>query len=543
MTTLQASTRYGTTTLARAYNDLRADYNAATQNRFRRRLTGVSTMGSGGDYHYRSESDFLRMIEWARAFDRNDPVVGQGVTRLIRNVLQQGMKLDVDTGDDSIDKELKSKWDRWRTTPELCDRTGELTFHAMAELVLRHVIIDGDHFALPNKNGSLQLIEGHRVRRPRSTTRNVVHGILLDDNRRRMEYWVARENIEPHQQVPRVSDVTRYRARGPDGERQVFQVYNPKRVSQTRGVTAMAPIVDIIGMHDDIQFAKLVQAQISSCFAVFRKVPAGSGGGGDLGDTEKQGAQTTDTLADGSVRTIEGIAPGMQITGRPGEELEGFSPNVPNPEFFSHAMLILTFIAINLDIPLAVLLLDPSKTNFSGWRGAMDQARIGFRSIQDWIVNMLYDPVYAWQVRRWLIEDESLRARGGYMFDGTRLIRGSDDGSINIFGHRWSPPSWPYIEPAKDAKADSLIIAHGLNSRRGVLNRRGLDLDVIDRESVTDARSLITMAIEAADEINADSPDAGVSWQEVLSYAASTASSGQAEPEQPENAGNANDQT
>src|SRR5690606_1028361 len=102
-------------------------------------------------------------------------------------------------------------------------------------------------------------------------------------------------------------------------------------------------------------------------------------------------------------------APGIEYTGAPGEKLTGFSPNIPNAEFFEHARLILTFVAINLDMPLQMLLLDATATNFSGWRGAFDQAKIGFRQIQSWLLKRFYAPVYEWKLRQWIAEDPAIR--------------------------------------------------------------------------------------------------------------------------------------
>jgi lambda family phage portal protein len=486
------------TSLAQAFDELRADYNAAKTGRYRKRLTGVSSMGSGADYHVRSEADYLRILELSRSFDRNDVVVGQGVDRLIANVLQDGMRLDPNTGDEKLDTELKARWLDWAEDSDQCHKAQEYPLHQLAELTLRHVIVDGDIIGLLSEDDTVELVEGHRLRTPRSTQRNVVHGVLLDEARRHQEYWLTKEDIPPHRQVPRVSDIKAYPARDAARNRQVVFPRNPRRVSQTRGISAFAPIVDMIGMHDDIQFARLVQAQIVSCFAVFRQREA-QFRGGVLGQT---GAQTTETLTDGSTRTIEGIAPGMEITGLPGETLQGFSPNIPNPEFFPHATLILTFISINLNLPVAVLLLDPSQTNFSGWRGAMDQARLGFRRIQGWMVGRFYRPIYQWRVRRWQEEDPVIRKL-------------ADRKRIKLFKHKWTPPSWPYIEPVKDAKADATIIETRLNSRRGVLARRGLDLDEINRETITDNVAFIECAIEAAEDLGTRYPDAAVDWHEV----------------------------
>lgn len=491
------------TTLADAYLDLRADYNAAKSSRFRKRLTGVSTMGSGADFHIRSWTDNLRMMELSRSFDRNDPIVGQGLTRLIRNVIQGGMKLNPETGSVDLDAEWSHRWKAYTTHPDQCDRTGEHDFTDLTKLELRHTFVDGDILKLFNQAGTIELVEAHRLRTPSNTRKNVVHGVRLDKKRRHREYWVTRENIEPHRQVTKVSEIQRIRVHDAEtGVRIARLVALPKRISQTRGITVFAPIVDTVGMHDDIQFAKLVQQQVASCFAIFRQREGGTTT--NLGD--QTGAQTTETLSDGSTRTIEGIAPGMEITGEPGETLQGFSPNIPNPEFFPHAMLILTFIAINLDQPVHMLLLDPSKTNFSGWRGAMDQAKIGFRDLQRFSIMTSWRPTYEWQVGRWLRADDKLRAL-------------AEQDGVDAYAHGWAPPSWPYVEPSKDAKAEETIVSNRLNSRRGVLALRGLDIEKVDAEIVTDNATLVTQAIKAADEINTKSPKAKVGWRELAGFA------------------------
>lgn len=492
-------------TLADAFAALRSDYNAAKTSRFRKRLTGTSAMGSGGDYHYRSEADYLRMMELARSFDRNDMIVGQGVTRLVDNALQAGIAVEPQTGDEETDVILGRRWQDWSEDAERCHKPGELTFHEQARLALRQTIVDGDVCFLPLEDGSLEPVEGHRLRTPRNTRRNVVHGVLLDDDRRRLAYWFTKSDVDPNRAVYKVSEIKEYPARDADGHRLVFHIYNPKRLSQTRGVTAFAPIVDAIGMHDDIQFAKLIQQQIVSCFSVFHERPLDYEGD----DQIVKGESETETLSDGSTRTIEGIAPGMEIFGTPGEKLQGFSPNVPNPEFFQHAGLILTIIAINLNLPLQVLLLDAKQTNFSGWRGAIDQARTGFRQIQGWMINRFYRPVYLWKVRQWLTGQDAA---------ASQLRRAAGAEGINILGHKFSPPIWPYIEPNKDAQADTAIIRGGLNSRRAVLAQRGIHLPDVDRERIADNKNLILMAVDAADEINAQHPDAGVDWRELVGF-------------------------
>lgn len=472
--------------LAEAFGQIKSDYRAGKSSRFMSRLRGVSSSGSGADYHIRNPMQWLYQLELIRDFDRNNYIVGQAITRLVANVIQEGIVLDPNTGDDEIDTDLKARWKEWGEDPDQCDYEQEHDWHTMEVLGLAAIIRDGDFIDLPRSNGSLQTVEAHRLRTPTGTSLNVVNGILLDPTTaRRKQYWITKEDIDPLHQLRLVSDIEKIDARDANGFRQVFHIYKPRRVSQRRGISMLVPVSDVIGMENDLQFSMLVKAQASTCVTFLRELPESFAAGAPA----QTGERTTKTLQDGSIRVIEGLVPGLEITGRPGEKITGFTPNLPNPEFFQHASLLLTFLAINLQMPLAVLLLDPSNTNFSGWRGAIDQARIAWRDMQRWYANRRHKRVYQWQVRRWIAEDSALRNRVG-------------DSKIDLFKHSWNPPSWPYIEPLKDALGDNEAVAGLQISRRRQQANRGRDWQTIAKELVDDNRFIIVQAIEAANLIN-----------------------------------------
>jgi lambda family phage portal protein len=414
-----------------AFQNIRNDYNAARSSQFRRRRPGIPISGAGADYHYRSDADLLRMTEQARDMIRNDAIAGVVVDRAVDSTIQGGMGLDPDTGDESLDALLSKLWTDWSTDKEQCDIAGELTFPEMEGLCLAAVFVDGDIVALGIEDGSLELVESHRLRTPNRTPKNVVHGILLDKNRKRLEYWLTKDDIDPFKTNVLVGDVRRIPTRDDDGNRQVFHIQMPKRVSQTRGVTAFAPIFDSLSQFEDIQFATLVKQQAAACFAFIRQKDFDP-----VGDPAQHGARENKTLSDGTTQTIEGISPGMEIVAAPGETITGFSPNVPSPEYFPHAKMTLQIIAVNLGVPLVSLLLDGSETNFSGMRGANNLSRIGFRRNQDALISRFHRPVYEWKVRQWLTENP-------------KLARMASRKKINILKHRWERPGWPYMEPVK----------------------------------------------------------------------------------------------
>jgi len=485
-------------TFAEGWRDLRADYNMAKTSRYRRSRTGVSGAGRTGDHSIRSESGYLRMMELARDMARNDCVIGQLIDRAVTNMIQEGITLDPQTGDDGLDTAIKDRRADYCEDADQCDMAGELTYPEMTRLALRQTFVDGDIFGLPTPDGPLQLVEGHRPRTPNRTTRNVVHGVLLDEYRRRKEYWITKDEVDPNASNVKVSEITQYPARDKHGNRQVFHLYDPKRVSQTRGVTVLAPIVELAGFFEDIMFARLIQQQVVSCFAVFRNRQIGWEPGAD----SQRGERSTETLADGSARSIEGYAPGMDVAGEPGETLTGFSPNVPNPEFFEFVKLILTLIGVNLGMPLILVLMDAAESNFSAWRGAMLQAQAGFRRNQHWLIARWLRPDHLRLVRRWMAEDSGMRVA-------------AEKSTVNPFGHRWNLPSWPHVQPREIATADFLRVRNAQTSRRRLAAESSMEFDELSTEICEDNGMLIAKACATAEKLNKDFPNAGITWRDV----------------------------
>lgn len=516
--------------LDRAFFDgwegLRSDYAAARETRFMRRRTGLPLRGSHADFHYRNEADFLKMLERSRDFDRNDQLIGQAIDRAVANEIQDGLTPDPATGDADIDADLSARWKAEAEDPEAFDLAGEMTFGDIEGLVNRHIKVDGDILVLPNaETETLETIEAHRLRTPRgkrtnTDLRNIVHGVELDPGTRtRLGYWITKDEINPWRSAPPQDAFVRIAARDQAGRRQAFHVKLSKRITQTRGVTLLKGCFDTSGMFEDISFAKLVQAQVVSSFAIFRQRELQFEGG----TPEATGAQTTETQADGTSRLLEGIGPAMEIRGEPGETLQGFSPGVPNPEFFPHADLMLAIMAVNLGLPPIMMLLDATKTNFSAWRGAMDQAKITFRRNQKNLVSHFHRPVYGWKVERWSAGDAALR-------------RASGRTDIDIFRHKWQLPSWPYVEPLKDANADRVQVSNNLNSLRRIHAARGRDWDEVAPEIVADKARLIGLAIEAAKELNVASPNAQVGWRDIIDFSKggqSSAAAGTSERSEP----------
>jgi capsid protein len=474
-----------TASLASAFAELRADYEFVRGSSLLRTRTGLAPGGAGADWHYRSEADYLRGIEIARDMDRNDLLIGQGVDRVVDQVLQSGVSPDPQTGDAETDDLLLAAWNEWAGDPWACHSEGRLTWRQLERLVFRAAfLVDGDHFLLPTDTGALWSVEAHRVRTPSGTRRRVIHGIKLNGQDQPEELWVTKQDLEPSRPLRRVQEIQAFPWVDPAGRPLVWQIVDPKRTSQRRGVTRFAPMARAGSYLDDTLFATLVKQQVASCIAFLRERQPDvlPGPPGTLGETELR------ELSAGTTRLLEHVFPGMEVVGKPGEKLHGFTPNIATSDSMAFSLLILSILAVNLGIPVAVLLLDPSNTNFSGWRGAIDQARVSFkRLVQDYIQQL---HVRAWKFRVTVLLQEPSE-RGDQVRSAAARIGPA------IFRHRWNAQSYGYIEPLKDAAADALRLDKLLTSPRRVWAEKGADWFTGVDEIVEDHSYAIEQAVLA----------------------------------------------
>lgn len=509
---------------------LRADYEAAKPSRFRRVRNGIKSSGSGADYHIRNQQHFLNMLEFVRDVERNGPLVRQGVRRLVNNVNPGAMTPDPDTGDDQVNAILKKHWSTWSQDPLKCHTEGKLSFHGMTNLAFVRTVIDGDMFGLMVGDsedqyfGSIQTHEAHRCRTPnRSRKDRGICGVQKNKASRTQKFWLTNEPRDANEQV-KVSEVTPVNAFDDEGHYQVLHCFNPERFSQSRGITHLAPCIDTEGKRDDLEFSTLVKAQVASCVSYHEEIdPVAYKQWPELFEDITEGAingtgdDEYNSYSSGGKQVR--MSPGQKLGGKPGRKLVGFSPNIPNESYFPFQRMLLTYLAINLDLPLIVLLLDASDSNFSSYRNVMDQARMSWREIHRWMADCWHRPIWSWRAR--LLADESNPLKIDAADHAVLVAFVADNGLEALCNHKWNAKGYDYIEPVKDATADKIQLAEGLTSlRRFSVRRHGVDWPVLMKEIVDDRALAIRYAHEAAQTLNAElklvGPGIEITWRDLI---------------------------
>lgn len=478
--------RNAPTSIVQSFSGMKQEYAGMNESRFRRRRPGVTSVGAGADYHVWNEAAFNRMREYVRAMDRDDFLIGPLTDRAIENQHQGGFVLEVETGDKGLDEELAADWAAWTSDATQCDAEGTRDFCELERLVGRSEYVDGDIFALPTEDGALQLVEAHRCRTPSNSKKNIVHGVELDEQRRRVRYFFTKEDLSAMTPLRLVSDTKQYAAFDEEGNRQVFHVLKPARISQTRGVTRFKAVVDIATMVEDTNFATLVKQQMAACLAWSWEQTPGGAYGGD----QRHGERAETEWADFTRKIEEGVSPGQMFRPPPGMKLNVHTPAIPSAEYHAHIKMLITFISVQLGMPLFLALLDASDTNFSSWRGAWDQTKLTFRTEQRRRAGQFHREVYRWRVRRKLADDPAMQ----------KVARKR---KVDVFGHRWNFPNWPYIQPLHDAQANAIRLTTGQISLPKLHAEIGSDFETFAQENVKANEFWMAQAIDAAERLKA----------------------------------------
>jgi len=487
------------------FSDMKAQYRAASaaNDRFVSANLGAAAIGVGANVHTVNDASYFKIMELARWYEINDRLVGVALRRLVTNCLQQGMTVNPSTGDKEVNKLIKDKFSKWADDKKACDITQRWTLNQQAKMVLRRIVIDGDLFVLPTKSGQLQYAEGHRCRTPRNMMKRSklvvpIHGVEQNENTAAVEkYWFTKTDTDLLQTVHRVDEVTSRKADD------VLHLYLPERFTQSRGVSALARVPTEPGQYDDAVFARLVASQVQSCFAVIEEMafdPENGLRSPNLGDD--LGDKTETTVGDWQ-RVEHELQPGMILPGKPGATYKPFVPNINSNDFAVMSKMILGTLAVNLDVPLVVLLLDASETNFSGFRGAVDQARMRYKELQQELIDQFYTPVYLWKLNNWLRTDPDIK----------QLAKRTD---INVRSHTWNRPRFSYLEPLKDTTADSMKLSRCMISPIEFQGNNGRDWADFYKETVDAYGDAIEEAAQRAADINAKFGTGTVHWRDLL---------------------------
>lgn len=383
-----------------------------------------------------SETDHDTLRDTSRDLDRNNMFAKAILDRQEEAVIGNGIDFKIQSPNKAWNKRAESLlrgW--WYATPEV---RGIFSGPDLERMALRSSHVDGDIlFNLLDKRGQIQAIESDRIRDPFRGNDNIVNGVELDRLGRPTKFYVHEHE-----------DRRRNRGKGKDpvvieAGNAVFLALR-HRFSQTRGVPAFTPNMELFEDIDAFTEASIIQQKISAAHVMF--VERNSG----IGDLDNV---ITEEDALGNQDQVQTFKPGTVMYGEKGESAKMLGASQTGQQFAPFVTQLQRFAGLDFGLPLEILALDFSKTNYSSARASLLTAHKCFKKKHEFLLRNFLEPIFRWKIAAW--------QKSGML------------GERSDYDVTASPPKMISLDPAKETKADIERLKYGLTSLREVCSING----------------------------------------------------------------------
>lgn len=414
-----------------------------------------------GDAHMQFDRPLL--IRESRAHYRDNPIYKGMIDTAVDYIIGEGFQLDVTSGSKALNEKVQGLWKSWFSFPEI---KGLLDDGDMSQMICREMILCGDTLAIKTNKGLLQLIEAEQIAcGPGATNAAKIDGIEKNTFGTPTSFWVA----------PYKSGYVNTQKARTYSAFDVLFLTAPDRPSSTRGVPAAQASFPMLHRINDICDSEAIAWQMLSRLAVTVNKEQAGQDGYDLSreDPNKSGDQTDGDLA---TRLTE-LDYALMFWGKPGEEIKGVERNIPGMNFSESLRTFLRLLGLPLGLPLELVLLDWTKSNYSQSRAVLEQAFRRFKKVQRKMEHFFFTPLFEWKLEQWRKSE--------------RL------GNIKNIPYSWIKPTFPWIDQLKEAQARGEAVDRGFMTHGEVCKSRGMD-----RSDIVSAREAeVIDAIETAQRI------------------------------------------
>lgn len=427
-----------------------------------------------GDRHL-TDYNLARLREIARDMSRNNPLAKGLLRTEMLGVVGDGVKIQARTTDESWNNAAEDLW-REEMVKNPCDITGRFNFDKLLKTAYLSYRRDGDFFIITH-NDSLEAVEGDNVGTPQGKYGEnyiISNGVAYSKNTGRViGYYIGQASDYGY-----IKPDTYRRHLAAD----VFHMFDPERVTFSRGEPALTSAIDFIDKLCEYVDAELVAAKVNACFTMFVSQK----------DEFAPDGYTAGISSDGTdpatYSRLEKVEPGTIMYGSPGEDAKGIGNTRPGSLFDPFVLRMLTFIGRPLCMPLMLVTQDFSGATFMNARIAYQKAQEQWKDQQANIIMPFVERVWRWKIDGWIAKS---------------LLTDRDDKYRNdILCARW-----PYVDPYKEAIADKQQLENKTITRAIICSRQGEDFSEIanqlrQEEEILKVAGLIPTANNSESEIN-----------------------------------------
>jgi capsid protein len=436
-------------------------YDAVTENKGRRKVPNPITRSEDRELY---QNQRRQLISGSRDLQRNFSIGAWAIRKHLDYV--STFKFKAKTGNPEVDDQLEALIDWW-SRPGNCDAASRHSLPRFVRLLEQTRTIDGDVLVNLLPGGQMQAVEGDRVRNPFGNlpegldVNKLVHGVVTDDYGKAIAFVVCRR--------PRLSDDLVYDRVLSAQYSRLFGYFH--RFDQVRGVSPLASALNSFrDVYEGVGYA-LMKAKVAQLFALaFTRDGNDPIGPIDSEETDADNAAPRYKVDFNGGPTILDLDPG--------DAAEFLESKTPSTEFQSFTSEVIVMALKSLDIPACFY--DEARANFSSGRQGWilyDQSaqskRKDLRELLDWVT--------AWRVKMFIV-DGDLKLPAGFKATDVKWD--------------WIHAGIPWIDPLKEATANTVEINSALNSRQRICKERGEDFFEIVDELAEESDYLKSKGIE-----------------------------------------------
>lgn len=388
------------------------------------------------------------------------------------------MKCSLDAELLGISPEAAKKWCKrteaefrtWCMNRTSCDALGVNNFYELQQLAVKSWLMSGDVFILIKRQKPtrinpyslcIQIIEADRIRTPMSGIasgsvfsvtegkheNNEVHdGVEVDSSGRVVAYHIC--NNYPYSAMLKDTEWARVEAVSKKtGLPNILQIMDSERPDQYRGVTYLAPVIEMLLQSRRYTESELTAAIIQTYFTAWIQTET---------DSTDMPLFNQDDNDEGYDAEPE-MAPGNVVKLKKGEEIVFGNPNIPTAGYETFTSALSQQIGAALEMPHEIML-KKFTASYSASKGALEEAWEAIKMRRSWFVNDFCQPIY----EVWLAEAV---ARGRIIAPGF-----FDDPLIRAAwcGARWDGPALTQLDPKKEAESNAMLVQHGWKTNEQV---------------------------------------------------------------------------
>jgi len=427
----------------------RAGYDAIDTKNRRQAPTGI----------LRSEDNELlpehrrKLVSGVRDIRRNFALVAWAIRKHLDYVTNFTFRAD--TGDEVLDDEINQIIEI-ASRKENFDAAGRHSRARMTRIAEGMRVVDGDFGFLKIRNGSVQGIEGDRIRTPYGglpdgvSADEFTHGIQLGAGGRARAYAISKRVGQTGFEFERII---------PAYAMYLHAFYD--RIDQVRGISPVAASLNNYrDVYEGFDYA-LAKMKVTQIFALATFMADDPD---ELGETTDTDVTDEDTGETGSEFKIDFGKGPIHLPLRKGDDAKFLSENTPSSEFQAFSQIVISVALKSLDIPYSFYA--ENFTNYSGSRQAVVQyehsASTKREDVRDWLNNWT-----AWRLSI-AMDDGILRLPGRMRFGDLKW--------------KWIARGLPWIDPLKEINGDVTALQACLNSPQRILERQGVDAWEVLRE-------------------------------------------------------------